>query len=54
MYLLIALVYHLLIYETPTFIPFSINKYMSMSETRFYFILVILSIASQLNPALLK
>ena len=40
--------------EIPPLIPFSINKCMSMSQIRPNSILVILSIASQLNPGLLK
>ena len=39
--------------ETPPLIPFSTNKYMSMSEMSSNSIPVILSIASQLNPRLL-
>ena len=54
MYLLLALLCILKIYEIPPLIPFSINKYMSVSEMRSNFILVISNIESQLNPGLLK
>ena len=40
--------------EIPPLIPFSINKCMSLSEICSNSVLVILSIATQLNPGLLK
>ena len=54
MYLLLASLYLLEMLEIPPLIPFSINKCMPMSEIGSNFIPVVLSIASQLNPGLLK
>ena len=54
MYLLFVLLYLLAIYKIPPLTPSSKNKCISMSEKRSNYILVILSIASQLNPGLLK
>ena len=54
MYLLFALLNLLAMQEKPPLIPFSINKYISMSEISSNYNSVILIIASQLNPGLLN
>ena len=54
MYLLFALLCPLAMQEIVLLIPFLINKCMSKFEMSSYSMLVILSIASQLNPGLLK
>ena len=47
MYLLVVLAYLLAVYKTPLLTPFSMNKYMSMSNIFSNFKLVIFNIASQ-------
>ena len=54
MYLLFPLLCLLAIQETPPFINFLINRYISVSEISSNSILFILSIASQINSGLLK
>ena len=54
MYLLFALLSILAMQEIPPLIRFSINNCISMSEMSSNYISVVLSIASQLNPVLLK
>ena len=54
MCLLFALLNRLAMQEIPPLIPFSINKYISMSEFSSNSFPVIFSITSQLNPGELK
>ena len=54
MYLLFALAYLLAMSEIPPLDPFSINKYLSMSDIFSNFTSVIFYIATQLNPGKLK
>ena len=54
MHLLFALAYLLAMQQTPPLVPFSINKYLSMSDIFSNFTSVIFIMASQLNPGELK
>ena len=54
MYLLFASLNFLEMYEIYPLNPFSINKFLYMSEISFNFVPVIFKIASQLNPGELK
>ena len=54
MYLLFALAYLLEMEEGPPFNPFSMNKYLSISDIFSNFTPVIFNMASQLSPGELK